>query len=157
MKTMYHSLMLKSIFIAFLSIAVIGCNKSDDTEPSIGDKAPTVAKSDLQYIGWTVPFSIQEMQNDTSIFTPIYTLGLMPYARSFSFNENVLNNALYYLASDGRKIGGMYGTKFLKLLKESEQDDIPVRVYILPETNQIWWVEEATEEDVRSYEAAKTP
>jgi|SRR5690554_2759666 hypothetical protein len=158
MKTMNLSLLTKSIFIAFLSIAMIGCNKSDDAEPLVGgDKAPTVAKSDLQYIGWTVPFSIQEMQNDPPIFTPIYTLGLMPYARPFSFSENVLNNALYYLASDGRKIHDMYGTKFLKLLKESEQDDIPVRVYILPETNEIWWVEEATEEDVRSYEEAKTP
>ena len=46
-----------------------------------------------------------------------------------------------------------YGTKFLKLLKESEQDDIPVRVYLRPGTNQIWWVEE----EVRNYEAAKTP
>lgn len=158
MKTMYLSFLPKSIFIAFLSIAMIGCNKSDDTEPLIGgDKAPIVAKSDLQYIGWTVPFSIQEMQNDTSIFTPIYTLGLMPYARPFSFNENVLNNSLYYLASDGRKIHDIYGTKFLKLLKESERNDIPVRVYLRPGTNQIWWVEEATEEEVRNYEAAKTP
>lgn len=154
MKTMYVRLMLKSIIIAFLSIAMIGCNKSNDTEPLIGgDKAPIRAKSDLQYIGWTVPFSIQEMQNDP----PVYTLGLMPYARPFSFNENELNNALYYLASDGRKIHDIYGTKFLKLLKESEQEDIPVRVYILPETNEIWWVEEATEEDVRSYEASKNP
>lgn len=158
MKTMHLSFLPKSIFIAFLSIAMIGCNKSDDTEPLIGgDKAPIVAKSELQYIGWTVPFSIQEMQNDTSIFTPVYTLGLMPYARPFSLNENVLNNALYYLASDGRKIHDIYGTKFLKLLKESERDDIPVRVYILSETNEIWWVEEATEEDIRSYEASKTP
>jgi hypothetical protein len=154
--------MKKRLFIISLSlillIAMIGCNKSDDTEPLIGgDKAPTVAKSDLQYIGWTVPFSIQEMQNDPPIFTPIYILGLTPYARPFSFSENVLNNALYYLASDGRKIHDTYGTKFLKLLKESQRDDIPVRVYLLPETNEIWWVEEATEEEIKKYEEAKIP
>lgn len=131
---------------------MIGCNRSDNPACLNCDTAPTVAKSDLHYIGWTVPFSIQQMENDS-----IYTLGLMPHARPFSFNENVLNNALYDEMSDGRKIHELYGSKFLKLMKESERDDIPVRVYVLPETNEIWWVEKATEEDIRSYEAAKIP
>ncbi len=142
---------LKSIFIVFVLIAMLGCNSSDELECLKCDTAATVSKQDLQHIGWTIPFSIQERQNDP----PIYTLGLMPYARVFSFNENVLNNALYDEMPDGRKIHDLYGSKFLKLLKESERDDVPVSVYILPETNEIWWVEEATEADKRSYEASK--
>lgn len=151
MKTRYFSLILKSIFIAFASIVMIGCNKSDDPACLKCDTAPTVVKSDLQYIGWTVPFSIQAMENDS----PVYTLGLSPYARVFSFDENVLNQALYDITPDGRKTNDQFGSKFIELLKESEQNDVPVRVYILPETTEIWWVEKATEEDLRSYEAAK--
>ena len=150
---MYSNLILKSIFIVFVSITIVGCNSSDDPEYFKSDTPPIVAKSDLLYLGWTVPFSIQEMGDDP----PVYTLGLMPHARVFSFNENVLNNALYDEMPDGRKIHDLYGTNFIKLLKESEQNDIPVRVYVLPETNEIWWVEEATEEDIKSYEAAKQP
>ncbi len=153
MKTNHLSLTLKSVFIAFVSLAMVGCSPSDETEPLRWDTAPNVAKSDLQYIGWTVPFSIQEMENDP----PIHSLGLMPYARAFSFNENVLNNALYDKMPDGRIIHDFYGSIFLELLEESKREDIPVRVYALPETNEIWWVEEATEEDIRSYEAAKHP
>jgi hypothetical protein len=153
MKTNHLTLTLKSVFIAFVSLAMVGCSHSDETEPLRWDIAPTVAKSDLQYIGWTVPFSIQEMENDP----PVYTLGLMPYARVFSFNENVLNIALYDEMPDGRIIHDFYGSIFLKLLEESKREDIPVRVYVLPETNEIWWVEEATEEDIRSYEASKHP
>jgi hypothetical protein len=152
MKTAYQPLTLQCIFIAFVFV-MIGCNNSDDPECLSCDTAPTMAKSDLQYIGWTVPFSIQEMQNDP----PIYTLGLMPYARAFSINENVLNHALYDNMPDGSIVRDMYGSKFLKLLKDSKRDDIPVRVYLLPETNEIWWVEEATEEDISSYVAAKHP
>tara|TARA_R110002050_G_scaffold84491_1_gene180361 strand:- start:7551 stop:8012 length:462 start_codon:yes stop_codon:yes gene_type:complete len=151
MKKMNLDSILKNIFIAFVSIFMIGCNSSDDLECLKCDTAPTTAKSDLQHLGWTVPFSIHEMQNAPSI----YTLGLMPHARVFSFNENVLNNALYDEMPDGRKIHDLYGSKFLKLLKESERDDVPVSVYILPETNEIWWVEEATEADKKSYEASK--
>ena len=151
MKTRYSKSVFGSIFIAFVAIAMMGCNSSDEPECLKCDTAPTVAKSDLQYIGWTVPFSIQEMENDP----PVYTLGLSPYARVFSFDENVLNQALYDITPDGRKTNDQFGSKFIELLKESEQNDVPVRVYILPETTEIWWVEEATEEDLRSYEAAK--
>jgi hypothetical protein len=112
-----------------------------------------MAKSDLEYIGWTVPFLIQEMEHDP----PIYILGLMPYARPFSFNESVLNYALYDEMPDGRKIHDLYGNKFLKLLKESKEKDIPVRVYIYPNTSEIWWVEEATEDDIKKYEETKIP
>jgi hypothetical protein len=153
MKTTYFDSIIRNIFIAVVSMAMMNCNHSDEPECLKCDTAPTVAKSDLQYLGWTVPFSIQEMQQDP----PIYTLGLMPHARIFSFDENVLNQAVYDEAPDGRKLHDLYGSKFLELLKESERDDVPVRVYLLPETNEIWWVEEATEEDIRSYEATKQP
>lgn len=150
---MYFNSILRNIFIAFVLMAMISCNHSDDLECLRCDTAPTVAKSDLQYLGWTVPFSIQERQQDP----PIYTLGLMPNARIFSFDENVLNQAVYDETPDGRKLHDQYGSKFLELLKESEQEDVPVRVYLLSETNEIWWVEKATEEDIRSYEANKQP
>ncbi len=150
MKTL-SKIVFKGIFIALVAIAMMGCNSSDELECLKCDTAPTVAKSDLLYLGWTVPFSIQEMQQDP----PIYKLGLSPHAREFSFDENVLNQALYDITPDGRKINDQFGSKFIELLKESRQNDIPVRVYILPETTEIWWVEEATEENLQHYEAAK--
>lgn len=132
---------------------LVSCKDSEDTGCFNCDTAPMVAKSDLEYMGWTVPFSIQEMEDDL----PIYILGLMPHARPFSFNESVLNSALYDEMPDGRKIRDLYGSKFLKLLKESEEKDIPVRVYIYPNTSEIWWVEEATAEEIKKYEEAKIP
>jgi len=154
MKTMYFNSILRNIFIVFLLIAMIGCNSSDEPECINCDTAPMVAKSDLEYLGLTVPFSIQKMQDAP----PIYTLGLMPHARDFSFDENVLNHALYDVTSDGRKVNDQYGSQFLELLKKFAQDNIPVRVYILPETTEVWWVEEATEEElIDYYEATKQP
>ena len=151
---MERLLKMKNIFIAFVFIAMIGCNSTDDPECIKCDTAPTVAKSDLEYLGLTVPFSIKKMQDDP----PIYTLGLMPYARVFSFDENVLNHALYDITPDGRKINDLYGSQFLKLLEKFAQDDIPARVYVLPETTEVWWVEEATEEElIDYYETKKQP
>lgn len=150
---MYDNLIRKSILIAVASITIMGCDNSDDSGYFRGDRPPSVAKSELQYLGSTVPFSIQQMADEP----PIYKLGLMPHARVFSLNENVLNNALYDEMPDGRKVHDQYGTNFIKLLKESEQNDVPVRVYVLPETNEIWWVVEATDEDIESYEASKQP
>ena len=147
MRTMYFNSIPKNIFIAFIFIAMIGCNSSDDPECINCDTAPSVAKSELEYLGLTVPFSIKKMQDDP----PVYTLGLMPHARVFSFNENVLNHALYDITPDGRKINDLYGSQFLKLLEKSVQDNIPARVFILPETTEVWWVEEATEEELTKY------
>ena len=151
---MYFNSIRRNIFIVFVLIAMIGCNSSDEPECIKCDTAPMVAKSDLEYLGLTVPFSIQKMQDDP----PIYTLGLMPHARIFSFEEDVLNQALYDITPDGRKVNDQYGSQFLELLKKSEQDDIPAKLYILPETTEVWWVEEATEGELIDYfEATRQP
>ncbi len=150
MKIIHLNLISKSIFIAFVAIVIISCNHSDETECIKCDTAPTIAKSELEYLGLTVPFSIQEMLDAP----PVYTLGLSPNARVFSFNENVLNQALYDTTPNGRKINDSFGSKFLKLLK----DNTPVKVYILSETTEVWWVETATEKELTDYlEATKLP
>ncbi len=131
MKMTHINLILKSIFIAFVSIAMISCNKETDN-PLGGDHLTPEEMKEQAFLGVTVPFLIQEADDG------IYTVGLSPHARSFSFSEKLMN-----------------GTKHLKLLKDSKESDIPVRVYIYPNTNNIWWVEEATEEDIQKYEAAK--
>ena len=132
MKTTYHHLILKSIFIAFMSIAMIGCNKETDNPAPGGDHLTPEEIKEQAFLGMTVPFLIQEEGDG------IYTLGLSPHARPFTFSERLPG-----------------GTKHLKLIKDSKETDIPVRVYVYPDTNFIKWVEEATEEDIRSYEATK--
>jgi hypothetical protein len=83
-------------------------------------------------LGVTVPFLIQE-EGDGK-----YTIGLSPHARPFAFNEKVL----------------LGGTVFLKLLKSSKETNIPVRVYVYRNTNDIWWIEEATEDEITNYRTA---
>ena len=131
MKTMYLNLIFKSIFIAFVSITMLSCNKETDNSLG-GDQLRPEEIKEQAFLGVTVPFLIQEEGDG------IYTLGLSPYARPFSFSEKLMN-----------------GTKHLKLLKDSKETDVPVRVYVYPNSNDIWWVEEATEEDVQKYEASK--
>lgn len=110
------------------------CKDSD--ESAIGNDTPLIVqKSDLVFLGCTVPFSIQE--NETP---PSHSLGLSPYARIFAFNENI-----------------RYGSKFLELLKGSEETDIPVRVYVYPNTSEIYWVEKASDEEIKKYEETKIP
>lgn len=134
MKTTYLNLIFKSIFIAFVSVVMIGCNKTTDNSVPGGEHLTPEEIKEQSFLGLTVPFLIQEEGDG------IYTLGLSPHARPFTFSERLLG-----------------GTEHLKLLKDSEETDIPVRVYVSPNTNFIKWVEEATEEDLRSYEATKQP
>lgn len=132
---MLRNSILKSIFITFVSIAMIGCNKEFDNHVVGGEHLTPEELKEQAFLGLTVPFLI-EREGDG-----IYILGLSPHARPFTFNEKVI-------------VGG---TKYLKLLKDSEETGIPVRVYVAPNTNDIWFVEEATEEEIRSYEVLRQP
>ncbi|MCG6189005.1 hypothetical protein [Maribellus maritimus] len=131
MKTTCLNLIFKNIFIASVLIAMISCNKETENPPG-GDHLTPEEIEEQAFLGVTVPFLIQEDSDG------IYTVGLSPHARPFSFSEKLTD-----------------GTKHLKLLKDSKETDIPVRVYVYPNTNDIWWVEEATKEDIQKYEAAK--
>ena len=133
MKTIHFNVILKSIFIAFILTVLAGCNKETD-EPVIGgDHLPSEEIKKQAFLGVTVPFLIQD-EGDGK-----YTIGLSPHARPFAFNEKVL----------------LGGTVFLNLLRSSKETNVPVRVYIYPNSNYIWWVEEATEEDITNYRVAE--
>lgn len=132
MKTTYLNLILKGILISFLSIAMLSCNKETDSPVPGGDHLTPEELKEFTFLGLTVPFLIQEEGDG------IYTLGLSPHARPFTFSERLLG-----------------GTTQLKLLKTSRETDIPVRVYVYPNTNDLRWVEQATEEDLKMYEAGK--
>ena len=132
MKTTYFNFIFKCIFIAFVSIATTSCNKETNNPDPGGEHLTPEEIKEQAFLGLTVPFLVQEEGDGT------YTIGLSPHARPFTFSE---------------KLPG--GTKHLKLIENSKETNIPVRVYVHPNTNFIKWVEEATDEDIRNYEAVK--
>ena len=138
---------LRKAFVLVLCFFLpVGCNNSE--EKDLGDTSPKIEKSDLVFLGLTVPFSIQEQVNSSA-----WTMGLSPHARVFFIRENV---RFFDTVSGGREVA-FYGSEFLQLLANSEEQDIPVKVYVYPDTNEICWVEEASVEEIERYEDAKQP
>jgi hypothetical protein len=133
---------------------MIGCNDSGKSDEIGGDTAPKFQKSDLEFLGCSVPASIEELDAENEV----YRLGLSPHSRWFYFNKNELNVSLVYESNKHFfDQSSLHGNVFLKLLEQAEQENKPVRIYVYPKTNEIWWVEEATEEDLKRFEESKKP
>lgn len=73
---------------------MMGCNRVTDNPVPGGDHLTPEEIKEQAFLGLTVPFLIQEEDDG------IYTIGLAPHARPFTFNEKLLD-----------------GTKQLKLLR----------------------------------------
>ena len=138
---------LKKVSVFVCGFFLLICCHGNE-ENGLGDTAPKVDKSDLDFIGITVPFHIQKYENSST-----YTMGLSPYARTFFLKENM---RFYGTTSKGKEIA-FYGGEFIQLLENSEKKDIPLRVYVYPNTNEVYWVEEATAEEIKKYEDLKQP
>ena len=139
--------LLKKVSVFICSFFLIVCCQGNE-EKALGDTAPKMEKSDLDFIGITVPFYIQKNENYS-----IYTMGLSPHARTFFLKDNM---RYFGTTSTGRE-AFYYSSDFLLLLKNSEEKDIPLRVYVFPNTNEVYWVEEATAEEIKKYEDSRQP
>ena len=151
MKTLCYSL-----FVTFMTIAMMSCNDSEKSGCIECDTAPKFKKSDLEFLGCTLPFISQKINDEQDI----YEIGLLPYARIFTINAYKLNRSLEIEKPADEKIlseSDLYGSKFIELLKQAETENVPVRIYLYPKTNEIWWVEEATEEELKSFEESLIP
>jgi hypothetical protein len=135
---------IRTVILTFaLLTAMSGCSeRQEDIKP--GDTPLRFYKSELEFLGATVPFLIREEPSGNG-YTHI--VGLIPHARRFYLNEGIT-----VMLSPERKDAGTRGSTFLQLLKTSEENHIPVRIYVCPETDDIMWVEEASEEEIKKYE-----
>jgi hypothetical protein len=141
--------MIQKIIMTFALVTVmLSCSEQrEDIKP--GDMPPRFYKSELEFLGATVPFLIRK-ESAGNGYTHI--MGLIPHARNFYLNEGVT-----VMLSPERKDTGARGDTFLQLLKVSEEKDIPVRIYVYPKTDDIMWVEKASEEEIKKYEKSKIP
>lgn len=88
-------------------------------------------KDELNLLGATVPFVAEKGESET-IF------GFLPHARIFTLDMK-------------RKYADIY----LYVLEELERSDVPVRIYLFPNSNDVAFVEMASKEEIQRYECSK--